>query len=450
MISSPGIGSGLDVNGIVDRLTALERRPIVQLEAAKTRLNTQLSSYGLLQNYLGNLQSAAEVLARPALWDSHTATSSDAAVKVAALPSAVPASYSIEVSQLAASQSLSSAVFANPADLGSGTLTITRGGTSVDVVIDPTQTSLQAVRDQINRAGAGVTAAIVQDSSGPLLVFTGTDTGAAHAVSISVSGATGALASLSYPGSLTERRAAVDAVYSINNVPLSSPSNRLAGVLDGVDLTLSSVTTAPVQIDVVTDNEALTKGIKDFVAAYNEINGFLASQTRYEESSKTAGALQGDRAAVGLLNKLRAQVQLPSAASAVFGRLSDLGISMERNGSLKVDDNKLSAALANPGEVAKAFSTATTGIGHGFKALADSMLNTGGVLVTRSESLRESIRRNEREQERVEDRVSRVRERLLRQYTALDNTVNQLSGLNNLVTQQLDALANTSRYISKG
>ena len=62
-LSSPGIGSGLDVNAIVDQLVALERRPITLLETAKTRLDTQLSSYGLMQSYLGNLQSIAAKLA---------------------------------------------------------------------------------------------------------------------------------------------------------------------------------------------------------------------------------------------------------------------------------------------------------------------------------------------------------------------------------------------------
>ena len=78
----------------------------------------------------------------------------------------------------------------------------------------------------------------------------------------------------------------------------------------------------------------------------------------------------------------------------------------------------------------------------GFKNLADSMLNTGGVLTSRSEALRNSIKRNERDQQRLEDRVERTRERLLRQYSALDNTVNNLTGLSNMVTQQLNMLSN--------
>jgi flagellar hook-associated protein 2 len=282
----------------------------------------------------------------------------------------------------------------------------------------------------------------VQDAGGPLLVLTGTDTGAANGITLTVTGAAGSLAALAYPGSLTERRAAADAQFTINGVPLSSTTNRLDNVIDGVSLTLKKETTGPIDIDVASDTGALKKDITDFVAACNELNRFLAAQTKYDEGSKQAGALQGDRTAVGLIGKLRTLVQQPSPASAVYARLSDMGISLERDGSLKIDDTKLSAALADPAELGRAFSAADTGLARGFKALADGMLGVEGALTARSEGLRAGIKRNERDQERLEDRVSRVRERLLRQYSALDNTVNQLTGLNNLVTQQLTALSN--------
>ncbi|MBI3156183.1 MAG: flagellar filament capping protein FliD [Burkholderiales bacterium] len=448
-LSSPGIGSGLDVNAIVDQLVAIERRPITLLETAKTRLDTQLSSYGLMQSYMANLQSIAAKLADPANWTRNSATSSDPAVGVTASAGAAAASYAVEVQQLAASQSLSSAVFADPSDLGTGTLTITRGADSFDIEIAAGQTSLQAVRDQINAAGAGVTASIVNDAGGPLLVLTADETGSANAFGVSVAGATGSLASLAYPGGMVERRAAADAQFTINGVPLSSAKNQLDSVIDGVSLTLTRLTSAPVEVTIAADKAAMSKDIGSFIAAYNDLNRFLAAQTRYDEASREAGALQGDRTAVGLISKLRALVQVPSPASAVFGRLSDLGISMQKDGSLQLDQAKLDAALADPAEVGKALSASGNGLMHGFEALADGMLGSEGALTLRSEGLQASIDRNERDQERLEDRVERVRERLMRQYSALDITIGQLSGLGSLVTQQLDALSNFYKQSSK-
>ncbi len=423
-ISSPGIGSGLDVNGIVDQLVALERRPITLLANAKTKLNTQLSSFGLMQSYMGNLQSIAGKLATASNWTRNTGTTSDAtSISVSASATAASARYSIEVSKLATAQSSSSAVFADPSDLGTGTLTITKGGVPVTIEILAGETSLQAVRDKINGADAGVSATIIQDSGGPMLVLTGTETGLANAFTVGVSNAAGTLASLN---TLTPRVPAADAEFTVNNIPLTSATNQLTGVIDGVDLTLKKVTTGPVDVNVASDTAAMKKDITDFVSAYNELSKYLATQTKYDEGTKNAGALQGDRTAVGLIGKLRGLVQQSSPASTVYGRLSDMGISFERDGTLKIDDTKLTTALANPAELSKAFSTASTGIAVGFKALADGMLNTDGALTNRSEGLRASIKRNEKDQEKLEDRVSRTRERLLRQYSALDNTVNQL------------------------
>ena len=438
-ISSPGIGSGLDVNSIVTQLVELERRPIAQLQAKKTKLDTQLSSIGLVQSYMANVQSAAGVLAKADFWTKSSASSSDqTAVAATALASAVPASYSIEVLGLASSQSLSSAAGAitNAGNVGAGTLTITRGTTAVPITVAD-GTSLAALRDQINAAKAGVAAAIIQDGGGPRLVFSGTDTGTANAVSIAVSGATGQLNALSYPGGLTQDRPAANASLKINGLSISSAKNNLSGVVDGLNLNLAKVTTSPVQVTVGSDSPALKKGITDFVSAFNEISKYLAAQTKYDDATKVAGALQGDRSAVGLLNRLRSTLQQTSTASAVYERLGDLGLALQRDGTIKVDDSKLQAALADPAELGLAFSTLQGGFGQRFKALGDSVLGTEGALTTRSNGLRDSISRNDKDQKRLEDRVARVQERLTRQYSALDSSLNQINGLGSFVQQQI-------------
>lgn len=438
-LSSPGIGSGLDVKSIVSQLVALERRPIELLQTQKTKLTTQLSSFGLLQSYMGNLQSVAGQLGSAAFWTKVNASSSDAsAVTVSAPAASAAARYSIEVTSLATAQSLSTAAGAitDASNLGSGTITITRGGTPVAISVAD-GTSLTALRDQINAAGAGVRAAIVQDTLGPRLVLSGSDTGAANAVTVAVSGASGQLTALTYPGNMTQDRAAANAVLKVNGLEISNASNTLTDVVDNLTLTLVKPTTGPMQVTVGTDTATLRKGITDFVSAYNEINRYLATQTKYDEASKVAGALQGDRTAVALQGRLRNLLQQSSSASAVYGRLSDLGLEMQRDGSIKVNDSRLDAALANPSEVALAFSTLETGFGSRFKALADGVVGSEGLLTSRTSGLRESIRRNEKDQQRLEDRVARVQERITRQYSALDASLNKLSGLGNYVDQQI-------------
>jgi flagellar hook-associated protein 2 len=447
--SSPGIGSGLDVNSIVSQLVELERRPIAVLQEKKTKLNTQLSSFGLLQSYMANVQSAAAQLSRADFWTKNVGSSSDAAaVSVTALASAVPASYSIDVLSLATAQSLSTAVGAitDASNMGAGTITITRGTASIPITVAD-GTSLAALRTQINAAQAGVTAAIIQDGANPRLVLTGQNTGAANAVTVAVTGATGQLNALIYPAGMTQDRPAADAVLRINGLQISSASNTLSNVVDGLSLTLAKITTSPVQLTISNDKATIRKGITDFVSAYNEISRYLATQTKYDETSKAAGALQGDSSAVGLLNRLRGLQQQTSAASTVFDRLGDLGLELQRDGLIKVNDSKLDAALANPAEVARAFTTLQTGFGHRFKALSDGVLSTDGLLTTRTNGLRDSISRNDKDQKRLEERVARVQERLTRQYSALDNSLNRLNGLGSYVEQQIINWNNTDNRL---
>jgi len=438
-ISSPGIGSGLDVSSIVSQLVELERRPIVQLQERKTKFTTQLSSIGLLQSYMANLQSAAGQLGKSDWWTKNVVSSSEpTAVSASALAGALPASHSIEVLSLAASPSLSTApgAITDATDVGSGTLTLTRGSTSVPITI-ATGTSLAGVRDQINAAKAGMTASIVMDAGSPRLVVTGIDTGAANTIGIAVSGASGQLAALAYPGSMAQDRAAADAVLKINGLQIGSASNKLSGVVEGMTLTLSKVTTAPVQVSIGNDITSMRKGVTDFVSAFNEIAKYLATQTKYDDATKAVGPLQGDRSALGLQNRLRSLVQQTSSASTQLDRLGDIGLDLQRDGTLKVDNAKLDAALADPAEMSRAFTTLQTGFGQRFKLLADSVLGNDGLLTTRSNGLRDSIARNDKDQQRLQERVARVQERLTRQYAALDTSINRLNGLDSYVKQQI-------------
>ncbi|MFN3295955.1 flagellar filament capping protein FliD [Caldimonas sp.] len=457
-ISSPGIGSGLDVQSIVSQLVALERRPIDLLKQQASRLSTQLSSFGLLRSYVSNLQSAATQLTRSSLWSQTAATSSDAAaVSVAASSGAAAGSYSVEVSQLARSQSLASSAYADSSVvLGQGTLTFTKGdGSTASVTIGASDTSLAGIRDRINAAGVGLSASIVRDASGARLVLTTTATGLDAAITrIDVTGDPG-LQALAYeqgvPGDVEETQQARNALARINGLDIESVSNTLSDVVDGLTLTLSRTTTSAVEVKVSADDEAVKKAVQDFVNAYNDLSRFVAKETAYDEASKKAGALQGDRTAVGLVTQLRTLVSQTSGASSVFATLSSAGVELQRDGTLRLNESRFASALNQRNELAQAFSRADTldpsvnGFGERFRLLTNSIVGTEGMLTARTEGLRASIRRNEQQQERYEDRVALVEKRLLRQYQSLDASLGQLNSLSNYVSQQMNAINNWNK-----
>lgn len=473
-ISSPGVGSGLDVNSIVTQLVALERRPIVQLQREASSLQTKLSAFGKLQSHLSALRDAASALTSPSTWSQTIGTSADpSAVAVTTDANNRPGSYAVQVTQLASAQSNVSRLFASQADLvGEGTLHIELGSwgagnsftpkpdtVAVDIAVGPPAKSLAEVRDMINAANAGITAAVLSDASGARLVFNSAATGAANGFRIGVTDADGnavdtsGLSALAYDPSvgvvtMAQALAAANSAALVNGVPVGSTTNTLTNLVDGMTLTLARVTTAPVQVSTAADKDSVKKKIETFVSAYNELNKELAEQTKYDPNSKSAGALQGDGAAVGLRGTLRNILRGNGGTSTLFTRLADIGFDVQRDGSIKLDATKLDNGLANLPELKKLFATSDTlvpannGIATTLRTLAQQALGVDGSLASRSEGLRNRISSNEKRQADLEQRVQLTEARLRAQYTALDRKMGELTSLSSYVTQQMNLLNN--------
>jgi flagellar hook-associated protein 2 len=228
---------------------------------------------------------------------------------------------------------------------------------------------------------------------------------------------------------------------------VTSSSNTLTNVVEGLTLTLKATTTSAAQISVSKDTAAMRSAVDEFVKSYNAINTYLRDQTRYDATTKVAGKLQGDSAARSLQNQMRSLTQMTSGAAAGFSTLSSLGLSVQRDGSLLLDSSRFNAALANPSAVATAFTNDDVGESNdGFavriNALTTALTGTDGLIESRTEGLRAAIRRQDDQITRLEDRVARTEERLMRQYSALDTRLGSLTGLGNYVSQQVTAWNN--------
>jgi flagellar hook-associated protein 2 len=450
-ISSPGLASGIDVKSIVAQLAALDRAPLQPLQRTASSLQSQLSVYGSLKSMVSTLGDAAAKLSTSSSWSGVKASSSNAtAVNATAAPGASATSLSIEVMRLARAQSAASPdnpPFALQSALGAGRLTIQVGtGTPVNVVIEAGKDSLADVARQINEAKAGVSATVLRDASGERLLMRATDTGTTNSFTVGVTGGDpGGLERLAFgpsvTGGMTQTQAAQDAQATINNVAITSASNTLSDTVPGLTLTLSQVTTAPVEIEVKADQDAMRKNVQGFVDAYNALNNMLAETTKYNPESKTAGTLQGDSTAVGLQNALRGMMRSVTASSP-FSRLLDVGIEAQQGGKLEIKADKLNAALGNMDGLRALFTTTSTdptsqGFGLKIKAFADGLISATGSLSTKTESLQSAVKRNTTEQGKVVERASRAEARYLTQYNAMDAAVGRLSGLNAFVSQQI-------------
>ncbi len=476
-ITSTGIGSGLNVTDILDRLMAVEQRPLTLLQTAGTTLGTKLSNVGKLQGYFATLRDKANVLTAPTLWSGTTATSADSsAVTVATGSNAVAGSYAVNVSRLAVGQTVTSAALpAASSSLGEGTLTIELGSygagepaadftpkadtSAVSISIGADETSLSAIRDKINSAGAGVTATLVTDASGTRLSLRSQATGSDNAFRISVAetsddgDAAAGLSALGYDASagstpMVRTTTAANAALSVNGIALSSASNTLTNVVDGLTLNLIKTTTADVDVSVATDTASAKTAITDFVSAFNTLASFIRTQTAYNADSKTAGALQGDQGTLSLQSQLRGVLNQGSSASSVWSRLSEIGLVMKSDGTLETSAAKLDNALGNMAELKKLMAgdgstTAEMGFVRRFKNLADAALGSSGLFESRNSSLQTSIDRNAKSQDAMELKLEKTRARLQAQYTALDTKMASLNNLSTYMTQQIAQMNNT-------
>ena len=479
-ISSTGVGSGLDVKSIVSQLVAIEKQPLVALQTKASTIQAQLSLYGTVKSQSSALADAATVLSGTSGWNTQKASSSNAtAVGVTAGTTAVAAVMSVEVSQLARAQSsASTGVTAGSAANAAGNLKIELGSWSSDAVPAFTATgsvsvaviatdTMSDIASKINAGGAGVTASVLRDGANERLVIRSATTGTAAGFRLNTPADTGiASLGLANPsdGAAFTGQTALNAKVKINGVAVESATNKMADVTTGVALQLNQVTTGAVDITVGTDSDVIGKNIQTFVDTYNALNSTLANATKYTAATKVGGVLQGDSVTTGLQNSLRSilgsyadYADLPNDLAKDGSRakhyLSDVGITRQTDGSLKIDATKLDAAKLDVTSLKRLFfqdNTKTTntveqnktlaltnGVARKVKDFAHALLAFDGRVTNKATALQSSINRNLTDQDKVTARASMVETQLLKQYTALDTKMSSLSGLSSYVTAQL-------------
>jgi len=362
-ISSLGVGSGLDLNGLVKNLLAAESQgPAARLNKQETKYQLQLSAIGTLKGALSSFQSSVSTLRNRDQFLRYLATSSDTSIVSASVSGDVAVgSHSIEVIKLAQAQSLASSALVNITDsVGTGKLSFTLAGTTKSV--DITNGSLQGIRDAVNSAAVGVSASVVNNGTGYQLVFAA-PTGVANKIKIAVTDNDGGntdttgLSRLAYDSTLavgagqnlTEKSIAIDAQATLNGILVTSASNTLTNAIDGMTLTFKKEAVGTkVTIGVAQDTAAISKAVTDFVDGYNKTISSIKDLSFYDAKKKQGGPLLGDAAVRGLMSELRQLIVRPVGdATTTYNSLASIGVVSKSDGTLSVDANRLQKALSS-------------------------------------------------------------------------------------------------------
>jgi len=441
-------GSVINVSSLVSQLVAATEAPQQALIANQTTAVTaKISAVGSLQSALATFQSSLIPLSTPSAFNAQTAASSDQTVfRATAGASSVAGSYSIAVSALASSQQLLSGAFAGGsiAIVGTGTLTLSLGGSSFNVAIDSTDDSVAGIASAINSASnnPGVTATVVTGSDGAHLVLSSSMTGAANTIQVSETDGGGALAALTYDSGntthYTQEAAAQDASFSVAGVPYTSPSNTVSDALTGVTLTLlgTTATGTPATLTVANDTATIQSNIQNFVAAYNTLESTLSGLGSYDATTGTAGALQGNPLLTQTQNQVKSALY-SLVGSSNYNSLASVGITTNSDGTLSLNSTTLATALSgNFTAVSQLFSSSSSsGIAAQLNSQISADLATGGSVDTTSKTLATQENALTQQSSALNTQMAALTASLTEQYATLNTLLSSLQTTSSYLSQ---------------
>ncbi|MCL1126508.1 flagellar filament capping protein FliD [Shewanella surugensis] len=462
--------SGMSSAQFSEQLVAADRMGKDQLYSNKlSSSNLKLDAYKMLETSLDKISSKLGKIDGES-FEKKTASISDDNASITVDPSAPKGNYDLYVEQLAQAQQLSATFDSEDALLSgsewtSGTFSIQVGSDVTDIVTldladlnaDGTMT-VADLRDKINSHSdnPGVTASLMRTGDDVKLLLTSNDSGVDNTLDVKLGGSAYVM---------DEPRVAQDAKIKLNGVSITSSSNYLEDVIDGISIELNQAHEVGKSstIKVESDFESSKDSVTDFVDSFNEFMDKLNQLTRsmgttvLDETSSTSsssssddnddeedefkttavsedqiGALKGDSSLRMLQSNMR-NVMFQTAPNGM--RLADIGIEINRSGKLDIDKDKLSEALKNDPDAVKAMFSDTDSYVDQLEAITKPFTQTAGLLDMKEDNLTTQIKRIEDDMSQHDYRMKQKYNIYLAQFTAMEATINSLSAASSLFYQ---------------
>lgn len=433
------------------------RKTVIQNKIDK--INTKAQAWTDISARLSNLTSKLEALQDEGTYGTKKVTSSDdASATVSGTADSMEGSYDLIITQLATSSKITGGVVSK-ADgttkistkdaLGySGKLTITNGATdgsdtALTVEIDVKATdSLKDIANAINNAkdpsdstgtkGAGLKATIVNNQ----LVISSEEMGDR---TLTIGG--NLKDSLGFKDSQTTK--GQSAKFTLDGIDMTRNSNNPTDVVDGVTFNFKKADASKtITLGLTNDTDKELSAVKDFVSQYNSVMSLLSEKMCVGDPSKEdniTGALAGDSTLITLQSNLQSMVLGGKSVNGVSA--STLGLSVDRNGTLSLDESKFKAQLAKDPNSVKDFffkdtsskyATEKTGTGYtaDFKKVIDKYTSTKsgseGIISLRKSSYQSEIKDYNKQIERITEQIATKRARYVTMFTNLDTAIGNL------------------------
>lgn len=461
-ISSLGLGSGLDLNGLLDKLTKAEQQRLTPYTTKQSSYNAQLTGYGTLKGALEKFDNLSKEMAKEDFFKATTATEHDA-FKITTNAKAVPGNYVVEVKNLAQAQTLTTQakVSDQGAKLGAEgvtdrSLTITAGNPPKEtkIPLSDDQTSLVELRDSINGAKAGVTASIMRvgDNDYQLAVSSST-TGENNKISLQVDNDDKLGDILNYNatrGTSTAMKQTVapqDAELMVNGTAIKRSTNSISDALQGVtiDLKTKTKTDEPQHLVISTNTAGTTDKIKEWVDSYNSLLDTFNALSKFtpvktgEAPNPSNGPLLGDNTLRGVQSSIKSALSAAQDNPELKG-LGNLGISTNtKTGKLEIDSAKLKKAMdEKPDQVSNFFvgNGKDTGMATEIHNEIQSYIKSGGIIENSTKSINTNLDRLNSQITTVTASIQNTIDRYKQQFVQLDTMMSKMNGTSNYLAQQ--------------
>ena len=450
--SIDGLASGLDTTQLVKELTALERQPVKQLEARKSKLQAESAAWREVNSRLYSLREAALDLQSILTFRGRSVTVTGENILTASAGAGTQKGvYNIKVLHLAQAHSIGSDPQTTAGDpLGlAGTIRV--NGEAITVTAEDT---LESIAQKINTAAdAGVNAAVVRVGEEDYrLVLTGKETGAANRIILEDDG--GVLAGLGFLDDMGEVKnqlqAAGDALLEVNGLEVSRSTNIIDDLITDVTLELEKEGAVTLTLDV--DKEKVVKAVEKFVNEYNGVIDLIRMNLAYDTTTKEAGILFGDSALIqiqsqlrGFLSRVVEGVDPAVNQLGLFGIQTASGVEGAKTGRLEFDADKFREKLETHfTEVAKVFGAETVPEGEGvFAALSKTLFDwtsSTGLVKAKTDSLGARIEDVDERIEVLERRLEQREAYYLQKFRALEVMLAQLQTQSTWLSAQISSL----------
>jgi len=439
-ISSLGVGSGLDLNGLLDQLKEAEQQKLVPIQQQQVDQQAKISAYGKLQSALSKVQSSASDLTDPELFNSVTSSVEGESVEAAATPDASPGRYTVNVESLATASSVATEGVDQEAILNAGaeaSLDIAlKDGTSTNITVEADST-LSGVRDAINESDSGVSASIVFDGDQHRLALASKETGQQAAIdTVAFNGLDGLVVDTA------TKVAGQDAKLNVNGIAITSASNQVEEAIQGTTLSLTD--TGESTVTVAQDDKSIRGAITEFVDSYNSMKSTTGDLTSFssEDGETQAGELLGDSMTRMAESRLRSTMT-ESVGEGTVQTLNEIGISMNVEGELEIDDEKLDDALSTQPDAVQTLFTGTEGtqgIAGKVEEELDTMLGEDGMVEGAVTGAENQMDRLDERYSSMEESIASTVDRYRTQFQELDSMVAEMNQTSSYLTQQLSAI----------